>query len=721
MIHVLLVGCGKIGMSGHLPALKVLAEDGLVRVTACDTDAAKAEAAAARFGVAAVTDWRAAADGADAVSVCLPPGPNAEVAAAAVELGLHVLCEKPPGRNAAQADALAAVQAGHPDAVTMVGFNRRYNPLYQRALAESRALGAPTSFYGHFSQIGLGNPPDDTMADWIVSSSSHALDLAVATMGYPSAVTVSRRSLGGGPDNSWSIHLHTDRGAALLLLHYAAGRRVERFEWTGPGYDVVLDLPQQAEWAQVGRKPETWAAEDKSYHHAFGFTNEYRAFVRAVTGEGPRPAHDFSYAPAYFRLVDTILSTPDGERAVLVVPPREAPAPARAVPVVSSRKQTRPVVLLAQPSGAHPRFFSVDGMERLRARCVVCTADGPEAETAWKEAQVLVAGRAAPALPADVAERAPNLELVVVLGASVRNVTTPALLERGVAFCNTADAVARIVAEHCLMVSLAGLRRLTQADGAMHQGGWPRHGEYASGRRRRRRRKDLRSFVRKLPLPDDLLLRLGRLERHVRARLGKASAITASPAPTEKRGMSDLRGQTVGLVGWGHTARRFAELLTPFECTVLVASEAAPDDELKAAGVRRAALGEVLASSKVVSLHKGLTEQTRGFLGERELALLRPGAVLVNAARGPLIDEAALIARLQRGDIVAALDVFDEEPLPAAHPLRTLDNVILTPHHASTTAQEERNMGDEALATILAWADGTPINSVDADRMARMT
>ena len=95
--------------------------------------------------------------------------------------------------------------------------------------------------------------------------------------------------------------------------------------------------------------------------------------------------------------------------------------------------------------------------------------------------------------------------------------------------------------------------------------------------------------------------------------------------------------------------------------------------------------------------------------------------MLVNTARGELIDEPALVARLGRGDIVAALDVFATEPLAAKHPLRDLPNVILTPHHTSTTEQEERRMGAEALATVHAWLDGQPIGGLTHDRLDRMT
>lgn len=720
LIRLVLVGCGKIGTAGHLPALKTLQDEGLVQFVACDADRAKAEAAASKFGVPCATDWEAAAENADAVAVCLPPGPNAEVAAAAAERGLHVLCEKPPGRRVEDATRMAVAQAAMPHLVTMIGFNRRFNPLYQRAMERSLDLGPPTSFYGRFSRDGLGSPPDDTALDWILSSSSHALDLAVATMGYPTAVSVSRRAVGPGPDNAWTVQLHTNRGGAVLFLNYAAGRRVERFEWAGPGYDATLDVPKRAEWAQSGRPVELWDAPDDTFHHAFGFTSEYRCFLRAIAGQGPRPSCDFSYAPDFMRLVKTILATEDG--AIREVPmaggaPAEAPTSARGAgptaPATVRRGAARPVVLMHQPRSVHHRFFSVARMSALTDRCDIRLVDAPGDPSTWKEASAIVTGRGAKALAAGIDEWAPNLELLVVLGASVRNLSAEALLDRGVAVCNTADAVAQIVAEHCLMLALAGLRRLPQTDQAMHRGEWPRPGQPS------RSSPGLRSMVRQMSIPAPVRAALKQVDQKA-ASLRSRPGHGGRPKPTAPPA-SDLRGEVVGLIGWGHTARRFAELLVPFGCSVLVATESGDPTELEALGARRAALGELLASAKVISLHKGLIESTRGFLGEQHLALIRPGSVLVNIARGGLVDEQALLARLAKGDITAALDVYTEEPLPKDHPLRRLENVILTPHHASTTAQEELRMGDQALEMVLAWADGRSVESLDARRLARMT
>jgi phosphoglycerate dehydrogenase-like enzyme len=174
-------------------------------------------------------------------------------------------------------------------------------------------------------------------------------------------------------------------------------------------------------------------------------------------------------------------------------------------------------------------------------------------------------------------------------------------------------------------------------------------------------------------------------------------------------------------LGWGPVACAFARLLQPFECRVLVASNALSADEAAACRVARAALGEVLGASRVVSIHKGLTDGTRGFLGARELDLLRPGTVLLNTARGQLIDEAALIARVNRGDIIVGLDVFDREPLPPRHPLRRLHNVILTPHSASATPECRMRVGRQAVELLLAWIAGDPLPAITLEHLARMT
>lgn len=729
MTRLLVVGCGEIAMAAHLPAALRLQDEGLVEVIACDADAAKRKKAASQLGVPVVADAAEAFESVDAVAICVPPGPNADLAIAAAERGLHVLCEKPPGRDARQAEHMASAAAAHPEIITMVAFNRRYLPLYQRAVARSADLGPPTAFFGRFSRPGMGGQPSNTATDWLTSDSIHVIDLAIATMGHPTAVGVDRRVVGAGAENVWTLQLHADHGSAVLLFHYAAGRRTERYEWSGPGYDVCLDVPgvgeapPSLEWAVAGRRVDVETADSAEDPASFGFVDEYRAFAGAIAGTAPRPAADFAHGAALMRLIATILETPPGRTATVVgpaLPAKVAPA-AVAEPVAAGPSEDRPTVVLAHPVGAQPAYFPAALLAALGARCSVQTASTEaDLEALLATARVLVTGRGAIAPPADLLARAPHLELLVSVGASVRALDPNALLERGVVLCNTAEAVAKSVAEHCLMVTLAGLRQLVQNDAAMRRGQWPRPGAWRRSTGAPTKAAVLRKLARRLPVPAAVKQPAKRQLRRGRAVVQRRRGGVEVPVEPTSIG-SDLAGQTVGLVGWSHTARHFVALLAPFGCEILVHSDGASDEELNAAGVRRAAIGELLGASRVVSLHRGLTEQTTHYLDADRLDRIGSGAVLINTARGELIDEAALLRRLQRRDIIAALDVFEGEPLAPDHPLRHLPNVILTPHNASTTSQETLRMGAQALDTILDWVEGRPVDALRPERLARMS
>ena len=148
----------------------------------------------------------------------------------------------------------------------------------------------------------------------------------------------------------------------------------------------------------------------------------------------------------------------------------------------------------------------------------------------------------------------------------------------------------------------------------------------------------------------------------------------------------ELTGKRVGLIGCGIIGRRFLELLKPFRCDVRVYDPYLAREVADALGFLLTTLDYVLSQSDAVVCLAPLTPKTRGMLGARELALLPPGGAFVNVSRGAIVDSAALIDRLQRGDITASLDVFDPEPIPADSPIRHLPNVFLTPHIAGVTA-----------------------------------
>jgi phosphoglycerate dehydrogenase-like enzyme len=201
-----------------------------------------------------------------------------------------------------------------------------------------------------------------------------------------------------------------------------------------------------------------------------------------------------------------------------------------------------------------------------------------------------------------------------------------------------------------------------------------------------------------------------------RQRIASQGSALRSRAATAR----DLTGATIGLIGWSENGRVFAAHLKRVGAHIIVFSEHANPDEIRAAGAAPASLGEVLAAD-IVSLHRGLTPDTLHFLGAAELAKLRPGAVLINIARGALIEPNALLARLERGDIIACLDTYDSEPLAASHPLRRLPNVFLTSHIAGGSMDMHAAAAEEVIRKVIAHLNGDAVESVSAERLRSMT
>ena len=159
---------------------------------------------------------------------------------------------------------------------------------------------------------------------------------------------------------------------------------------------------------------------------------------------------------------------------------------------------------------------------------------------------------------------------------------------------------------------------------------------------------------------------------------------------------TELYGKTLGLVGAGRIGGEVARRARAFGMTIVAFDPHLPADRAEDLQITLGQLDDVLRAADVVSVHAPLTEQTAGLIDARRLALLKPSAVLLNVARGGLVDEAALIEALKAKRLAgAALDVFSAEPLPADHPLRSLDNVILTPHLGASTAEAQRNVAVE--------------------------
>jgi len=189
-------------------------------------------------------------------------------------------------------------------------------------------------------------------------------------------------------------------------------------------------------------------------------------------------------------------------------------------------------------------------------------------------------------------------------------------------------------------------------------------------------------------------------------------------AAWQSRLSGDLAGRHLGIVGLGRLGARVARVGVAFGMEVAAWSRSLTDERASAEGATRApTLDALLSTSDIVSVHVPLTPASRGLIGARELARMKPTAFLVNTSRGPIVEESALIEALSAGRLAgAALDVFDREPLPADHPLRRAERLIATPHIGYVTEATYRVFYGDAVADIVAWLKGKPVRRIAADR-----
>ena len=263
-------------------------------------------------------------------------------------------------------------------------------------------------------------------------------------------------------------------------------------------------------------------------------------------------------------------------------------------------------------------------------------------------------------LPVDVMKAAPNLELIAFVGIGAGNfVDLDAAVDRGITVCNTPGYADDTVAEHALALMLATARHLGRLDRGLREGRW---NQSISG--------------------------------------------------------LELRGKKLGLVGFGGIGARFAVLARAIGMTVRAWTRNPTPQRARQHGIEFADLDSILRDSDVLSVHTALTPDTENLLDGRALALTKPGVIIINTARGEIIEENALLAALRSGHVAAAgLDVYCQEPLPSGHPLLLLDNVLLTPHVAFNTPEATHALLDISIDNIVHYYRGDPINIVAAPGM----
>jgi phosphoglycerate dehydrogenase-like enzyme len=264
----------------------------------------------------------------------------------------------------------------------------------------------------------------------------------------------------------------------------------------------------------------------------------------------------------------------------------------------------------------------------------------------------IVAMRERTPFPATLLEQLPSLKLLVTTGRRNAAIDVGAAAARGVVVCGTATlAMPPVELTWGLILSLA--RHLPRETAAMRQGRW-------------------------------------------QTTVGVG-----------------LHGKTLGVIGLGRLGTDVAKIGQAFGMQVIAWSQNLTRDRTDALGIEWVDKDSLFQCSDVVTIHLVLSSRTRGIIGARELALMKRSAFLINTARGPIVDEGAVINALRRGVIAGAgLDVFDEEPLPTDHPLRQLENAVLTPHLGYVTTENYRLAYGQAVEDIRAFLAGSPVRVI---------
>lgn len=301
----------------------------------------------------------------------------------------------------------------------------------------------------------------------------------------------------------------------------------------------------------------------------------------------------------------------------------------------------------------------------IAARCAITVFDraiAPEAAAATlKPFDIICTLRERMPISRELLAQLPNLKMIAITGLYNRVLDVAAAHERGivVSYTELRGAYRKATCELTWGLMLAVARHIPREDANMRRGGW------------------------------------------------------------QSRAGFTLAGRTLGLLGLGRQGRYMVPVAKAFGMEVIAWSQNLTAEFAAQHGVRRVEKEELFKQSDVLTVHLVLGERSRGIVGARELALMKPSAILVNAARGAIIDEVALLAALTEKRIAGAgLDVYAEEPLPDRHPLRTLPNVVLTPHQGHNVQEFYQVAFSDVVENIAAFLDGKPIRVLSAQRNA---
>jgi len=290
-------------------------------------------------------------------------------------------------------------------------------------------------------------------------------------------------------------------------------------------------------------------------------------------------------------------------------------------------------------------------------------ADQDDAAAKLADFDIVLSMRERTPLPGSLINRLPKLRMLGMTGARNASLDTPACTARGIVVCNTqgggyADSATAELALGLLLAAARGIPR------------------------------------------GDANLRGGTFQMGVPVGIG-------------------LAGKTMGIMGLGRLGGYMATYCLALRMKVIAWSTNLTEERAYAMGAKLVSKDELMAQSDAISIHLVLSGRSRGLVGAADIAKMKKGAILINTSRGPIIDEAAMLAAVTAGKITAALDVYDKEPLPVDHPLRKAPNTVLTPHMGYGVKETWDGFYPQMIENALAFMDGKPVRVTNPDALQR--
>lgn len=290
-------------------------------------------------------------------------------------------------------------------------------------------------------------------------------------------------------------------------------------------------------------------------------------------------------------------------------------------------------------------------------------ADEDDAVAKLADFEIVLSMRERTPLPGSLINRLPKLQMLGMTGARNLSLDTAACTARGIPVCNTqgggyADSATAELALGLLIMAARGL---------------------AAG---------------------DAIIRAGGFQMGVPVGIG-------------------LAGKTIGIIGLGRLGSYMAQYCKALRMNVQAWSQNLTAEKAEAAGVKLVSKDELLQTSDAISIHMVLSPRSRGLIGADEIAKMKQGAILINTSRGPIVDEAAMLAALHAGKITAALDTYDREPLPTDHPLRSAPNTVLSPHLGYCVKETWDGFYPQMIENALAFMDGKPVRVTNPEVLAK--